>query len=320
MTRMLSQEEIDALLSAISSGQRFTTAWALAKQKAITLYDFKRPERLSKDQLRTLRTIHEAFARSFGIYLSNVLRTLVEMSVTLIDQLTYSEFTMAMAAPTCLYVFESKGLEGSGILEISPELTFFIIDRLMGGKGGVIDEPREVTIIEQNMMHKIVTQALQDLEEAWKNVIPLGLELKSFEVNPMFVQIAPAGETVVVITLEVKIKNFTSPVSICFPYFILEPIAQKLTIKRWISVHQRKGERVAVLQEEVKAVEVPVVVNLGDVTMTVRELLGLRVGDVINLNKEIDENATISIAGKDKFYAVLGVRGRKMAAKIVQVI
>src|SRR3989304_5049428 len=177
MSKILSQDEIDALLSgegigAGGGGPAAETAEEDQKEKLVSLYDFKHPNRVSKDQLRTIQTIHESFARGFATHLSTRLRSLVDIDLTSVDQLTYSEFIMSMADPSAVYIFNIKELEGDAILEISPQLVLYIIDRSFGGEGGVIQEAREITIIEQNVMKKIVDNALEQLVRAWQNITP----------------------------------------------------------------------------------------------------------------------------------------------------
>ncbi|MDZ7262347.1 MAG: flagellar motor switch protein FliM, partial [candidate division KSB1 bacterium] len=318
---VLSQEEVDTLLSNISKG---TSSVEMSRkgERTIHSYDFRHPDRISKDQLRTLRTIHSVFARSFGTFLSTTLRTSVDMRVTAVDQLTYAEFTMTMSSPSCIYILDLKQLKGNAIFELSPELVFFAIDRLLGGKGELITENREITIIEETVIKKIALKALTYLEEAWHHVTPLEAELQSFETNPQFVQIAPAGEPAVVISIQVKIHNFSSLITLCFPYFVLEPVLPKLSIQRWISLTQKGSSSTdsVLLEKQIKNTTVEVIAKLADSFISVQEFLNLEIGDIINLDKSIYENLTIVIENQPKLYGRPGILGKRLAVQITDVL
>ncbi|MFH1760110.1 MAG: flagellar motor switch protein FliM, partial [bacterium] len=212
MSDILSQEEVDALLSAVSTGKVETgipaagekssgEAAAGESERAISLYDFRRPDRVSKDQMRTLQNLHEGYSRLLSTTLTSYLRSLVEIELVSVDQLTYSEFVMSISNPSCIYIFQMEPLEGRAIFEINPSLVFFMIDRLFGGQGKPSEQNRELTGIEENVMAKITERALQDLKEAWEHIGLFNPHVENYETNPQFVQIAPPGETVILISL-----------------------------------------------------------------------------------------------------------------------
>ncbi len=209
MSDILSQEEVDALLSAVSQGNDQQVGVEAASpvltlspdlsesEKSMSLYDFRRPDRVSKDQMRTLQNLHEGYARLFSTTLTNFLRTFVEIELVSVDQLTYSEFVMSISNPSCIYVFKMEPLEGTAIIEINPSLVFFIIDRLFGGQGRPSEQNRELTLIEQNVIHRIVERGLNDFKDVWEHVGVFSPKIEAYETNPQFVQIAPPGETVI---------------------------------------------------------------------------------------------------------------------------
>ncbi|MCH7495513.1 MAG: flagellar motor switch protein FliM, partial [Candidatus Marinimicrobia bacterium] len=200
MTKLLSQKEIDALLTKDNISD--TGIMSAGSQKMVSVYDFRHPDRVSKDQMRALRTIHERFGRMFATYLSSNLRMMVDIKVDSIDQVTYSEYAMSLTTPACIYVIEFENLGGSGLIELSSDLFFILLDRQLGGSGKSSIESREVTIIEQKVLEKVLIAALTFLNDAWQLITPLGSRLKSFETNAQFVQIAPPSETVVIIILD----------------------------------------------------------------------------------------------------------------------
>lgn len=327
MSKILSQEEIDALLSGEGIGEGAPGAVVEAageeqKEKLVSLYDFKHPNRVSKDQLRTIQTIHESFARGFATHLSTRLRSLVDIDLTSVDQLTYSEFIMSMADPSAVYIFNIKELEGDAILEISPQLVLYIIDRSFGGEGGVIQEAREITIIEQNVMKKIVDNALEQLVRAWQNITPLTLELRDFETNPQLIQISPPGETAIMISFEVKIADFSSLLNLCFPYFVLEDVMPKLSAQHQITHNQKKRSHhdENIVRHKLKKADIPVAVNLGTTELSLREVLDLGQGDIVRLDNRLDQMLEVIIGDTGKFRGKPGIyRGHK-AVQIVSEI
>ena len=327
MSKILSQEEIDALLSGEGIGEGAgeapgEVAGEEEKEKLVSLYDFKHPNRVSKDQLRTVQTIHESFARGFATHLSTRLRSLVDIDLTSVDQLTYSEFIMSMADPSAVYIFNIKELEGDAILEISPQLVLYIIDRSFGGEGGVIQEAREITIIEQNVMKKIVDNALEQLVRAWQNITPLTLELRDFETNPQLIQISPPGETAIMISFEVKISDFSSLLNLCFPYFVLEDVMPKLSAQHQIAHNQKKRSHhdENIVKHKLRKTDIPVSVSLGNTELSLREVLDLEKGDIIRLDNRLDQMLEVTVGDTAKFRGKPGLyRGHK-AVQIVSEI
>jgi flagellar motor switch protein FliM len=322
MAEILSQKEIDALLSSVSAeepGEVHEEA-AEAEAKAANVYDFKHPNRVSKDQLRTLQTIHETFAKTFNAYLAVRLRTIVDINLISVDQLQYSEFILSISDPSCIYIFRVEELNGVAILELSPNLVLYIVDRLFGGKGQTTEEARPITTIEQTVMKKIIEKAMENLSTAWQQVAPLTFILEGFESNPDVVQIAPPGETVITISLEIKIQDTSSLMNVCFPYLILEDIISKLNVQHFISMSKKETseEQLATIQERLRLTSLPIIAYLGRTEITVNDLLDLNVGDVIRLNKRVEDLLEISIGGNKKFFGRPGIKGKKKAIKIVR--
>jgi len=325
MAEILSQKEIDALLSTVTSeegeeGGGGDVGVEEGEEKSANVYDFKHPNRVSKDQLRTLQTIHETFAKTFNAYLAVRLRTIVDINLISVDQLQYSEFILSISDPSCIYIFRVEELNGVGILEISPQLVLFIVDRLFGGKGSSSEEARPITSIEQTVMKKIIEKAMENLATAWQSVAPLTFILEGFESNPDVVQVAPPGETVITISLEIKIQDTSSLMNICFPYLTLEDIIAKLNIQHFVASTKKEisEEEISVINERLKLSALPIVSYLGKAVITVRDLLNLRSGDVIALDKRVDDLLEIEIGGSKKFFGRPGISGKKKAVKIIR--
>lgn len=324
MAEILSQEEIDALLSAVSDGDvPVEEPRKKAQKKTVAVYDFSRPDRVSKDQMRTLQMIHESFARIFSTSLAAHLRSAVEVNLVSVDQLTYAEFIMSLPNPTCINILSIASLEGKAILEINPTLVFSIIDRLLGGRGQPIKENRELTEIEQKIIERYITLVLEVLKESWQRITPLDFKLESRETNPQFTQIVAPGETVVLIAFEIKAGQGSGIMSICIPYVILAPLAVKLSAQHWISASQKEGnnkENLSLLRSNLERTKIDFTALLGTTTMTIQDLIRLQVEDVICLDTTIDDKLVLKVGNLAKFYGYPGLQGRKKAMRIVSKI
>jgi flagellar motor switch protein FliM len=331
MSDILSQEEVDALLSAVSGGDfspedepvsaAAVSATSSQEQRAIVLYDFKRPDRVSKDQMRTLQNLHESYARLLSTTLTSHLRTLVEIELISVDQLTYQEVIMSISSPSCIYIFQMEPLEGSAIFEINPALIFIMLDRLFGGQGRSMDHNRELTDIERAVINKIIERGLSDLKEVWENIGIFSPKIESYETNPQFVQIAPPGETVILISLEVRMKNGSGLMSLCFPFILLESIIEKLSGESWISAQKTTTQETRRLVErELSDTQVAVVAKVGETRIKIGDFLQLEVGDVMVLDKLANSELVVMVGSKPKFFAKPGVVGRNKSIQITSII
>src|SRR6195952_2856623 len=250
-------------------------------QVDVNVYDFKRPERVSKDQMRALQTLHEGFGRNFGAALSGYLRTIIEVNVANIEQLTYSEFIHSLPNPTCFNLLKADQLDGQLCLEISPLIIYPIIDRLLGGSNADLFIPqRPLTQIEQRLVQRITDRAMQHLSEAWTNLTPVTFSVSDFESNPQLVLIVPPNETVVVVGFELKMGNRAGTMSLCIPYNVIEPIMGQLSNQSWFSYQKRGGQEDGQkrLVSNVSHAPVEVRAFLARTTIRVQDLLGLQVG------------------------------------------
>ncbi|MBI3394561.1 MAG: flagellar motor switch protein FliM [Spirochaetia bacterium] len=324
MTEILSQDEIDALLSAISSGEVDPDDYsAVGEQKKVKIYDFRRPDKFSKDQIRTLQMMHETFARLTTTALSAQLRALVGVHVGSVDQLTYEEFIRSIPNPTTLAVINMDPLKGSAILEIDPSITFTIIDRLFGGPGEPSKISRELSDIELSVMEGIIVRILGNLREAWSTVIDLRPRLGNIETNPQFAQIVPPNDMVVLITLETKVGDVEGMTNLCIPYITIEPIISKLSAQYWYSSIRRgeSDENKAIIQERLDQVEIPLRCEVGEVELPLQEILNLTIGDVVKLGStHIKSDMLIKVGDRKKFKSRPGRIGARMCVQIGETI
>jgi flagellar motor switch protein FliM len=315
LSDVLDQSEVDALLAAVEGGQMQqeaapTVFGRVGRHRVdVHVYDFKRPERVSKDQMRALEALHEGFGRNFGAALSGYLRTIVEVNVANIEQLTYSEFIHSLPNPTCFNLLKAEQLDGQLCLEISPLIIYPIIDRLLGGSNADLFIPqRPLTQIEQRLVQRITDRATHHLSEAWSNLTPVTFSVHDFESNPQLVQIVPPNETVVVVGFELKMGNRSGTMSLCIPYNVIEPIMGMLAAQNWFS-YQRKGgqdDHLRKLTKNVSNAAVELRAFLAQTTIRVADLLNLQVGDVITTDKDSNHDVLIQIEGKNKFLGQVG--------------
>lgn len=323
MREVLSQSEIDALLSALSSGS--VDANELKQEqtkKKIKVYDFRRPNKFSKDQIHTLHVIFENFTRSLGTYLSAQLRAPVQMEILSVEQLTYEEFIRSIPNPTILNVFSLYPLEGSAIMEINPNIGFAFLDRLLGGPGDPINKVRGLTEIEQTVMERLAQKMLDYLAEPWGSIIEIEPSLDRIETNPQFTQLVSPSEIMIIISLETQMTDVLGMINICIPFLVLEPIVDKLSVHYYYSASNTRTneESMAAIQNKLQNTEIMVKVLLGRTTITVRDLLELSVGDVIPLERNINEELEVAIGQSTKFLGKPGILGNKISLQISQVI
>ena len=319
---VLSQSE--KLLSALSEGTVSADEMKVdERQKKIKTYDFKRPDKFSKDQIRTLYMLHESFARMFNTYLSTHLRTMVSVEVASVEQLTYQEFVQSLSNPSVISVLAVPPLKGNIILEVNTEIAFAYIDRVFGGEGKVGLKPRVLTEIEEAVMKRFVTTAMNQLKESWQNVVEFFPNLEATESNPQFTQIVPPSDMVVIITIQMKVGDVEGMMNICIPYLVLEPIMPKLTTTFWVAASVSKDDnpsQVDVLQRKIERTKVPFVVEMGRIEISIQEFLTLGFGDVLQLDTKVDDEFKCMIGTRPKYYCRPGTFGKKMAVQITGIV
>ncbi len=323
MSEVLSQNEIDALLSALSTGS--VDADELKQEqhrKRIRVYDFRRPSKFSKDQINTLQVIYDNYARSLSTYLSAQLRTPVQIEMLSVEQLSYEEFIRSIPNPTILNIFSLYPLEGNAIMEINPDLGFALLDRLLGGPGSTLSKVRALTEIEQSVIERIVQRMLDYFEEPWGGIIELDPSLERMETNPQFTQLVSPSEIMMIVSLEAKMVNVVGMINICIPFLVLEPIMDRLSVSYYYSTTTKSGTPAhqAAIQQKLEKTLIPIKVILGRTSITVRDLLELGVGDVISLERNIKEPLEVVIGQKTKFLAKPGIFENRNAVQVSQII
>lgn len=324
MAKILSQDEIDALLTTVSSGEvdSIDEEFDDDKLRSVVVYDFKHPNRVSKDQIRTLENLHDNFAGHFGSMLSSMLRTIVDVDLVSVDQITYSEFIMSLVSPSCTYTFSAEPLEGICLTDFNPTLTFSIIDRMFGGHGKILETERELTGIEKSTMARMTGKLFVQLTKSWEHLVKIDIHQRSFETNPQFIQIVPPGETVVVISFQVKLFQSTGLLTICYPYVSLEPVVAKLSAQNWIDATKKKNveeDRLSNIHNA-KRVVAELSAVLLNTKIKMRDFLHLRLGDVIHSEKKIVLPIEVCVNRRKKYSAKPGVSGKKRAFQVLEVL
>ena len=321
---VLTQEQIDALLAAANEDS--SSLDELKKEETsrkIKTYDFKRPDKFSKDQIRTLYMLHESFARLLNTYMSSHLRTLVNVDVASVEQLTYQEFVQSLVNPSVITILGVPPLKGNIIFELSTEIAFAYLDRVFGGDGTTAMKTRVLTEIEDAVMRRFVNSAMERFKESWSNVTPMNPVLEATESNPQFTQIVPPNDMVVVVTMNTKLGEVEGFMNICIPYLVLEPIMSKLTTTFWVAASASKDEtggHIETIRKQLNKTYVPFVVEVGRVQITIREFLTLGFGDVLQLNTKVKEDFPCMIGTNAKFLCRPGTFGKKLAVQITQVV
>jgi len=322
MGDILSQSEIDELLRSLTSGELSLDEIQKPKQeKNVRVYDFKRPSKFAKDHLRTLQMIFENYARIVTTFLSGYLRTIVQMDVLSVEQLTYYEFSNSLSNPVVMGVVNFTPLKGSIVYEMAPEIAFAMIDRVLGGFGKGIDKVRTFTEIELALIERLLQQLVNYFQEAWENIVELRPRLEKIETNPQFTQIVSPNETIALVTIAMKVGEVEGMANICLPHMVIEPIMPRLSTKFWFSTSAKETseETKEYLQKKIERTRVTVKAVLGRTQITVREFLELQVGDVLRLDRRKNQEIEIFVGNKLKFYGVPGRKEGRIAVKITRV-
>jgi flagellar motor switch protein FliM len=329
MAEVLDQSEVDALLAAVEKGDPAGSALETAvfgrngsdPNAEVKEYDFKRPERVSKDQMRALQTLHESFARNFGASLSGFLRTIIEVKVATCEQMTYSEFIASLPNPTSFNLLNADGLEGQMCLEVSPLITYPIIDRLLGGTSLELFIPqRPMTLIETRLISNMTNRALVALSEAWASVKQLIFTVGATESNPQLVQIVPPNEVVVVVGFELKMSNRAGTMNLCIPYTVIEPVMDELSSQSWFSAakNQRSKQMEQHLAGAISRAGLLVTGVLAETTITLKDLMEMQPGDVVMTEKGATKPVVLCVEGEKKFLAHVGQFKGSRALRIVR--
>ncbi len=331
---VLSRNDVESLLRSLDGGAAppvgteaapatKTETKKPASKVRVLAYDFKRPERVGKEQMRALQSLHDGFSRNVGASLSAVLRTIVDVRLISVDQLTYSEFVYSLEIPTCFNLLKPKPLEGNWVLDISPSLLYPIIDRMLGGNIGADSSlKRPLSEIELRLAARISSVFLRELEVAWANVLELKIEVERVESNPQLAQIVPPNEVVILVSFELSLGAIRGMANLCIPFNTIERVGSKLTSNSWVGYAsiRSNSETTGKLASRLDGSMADVIVTLARSTIKSADLFDLEVGDIISTEKDVHHPLEVEIANRTKFHASPGsFKGRK-AIQIEQIV
>ena len=322
MSEVLSQQEIDNLLAALSTGELDANDMQETQEKQVKDYDFKRPVKFSKEHLRTLEFIFEHYGRLLSTSLPVYLRKSVQVAVMSSETVTFSEFTNALSNPVVLGITNFDPLPGNVIIELSSNLAFAIIDRMLGGQGVPLEKNRDFSEIEMIIIEKILVIAIQHMREPWKNVVEINPILERIETNSQFAQVISPSDMIAIVTLTIKVGDVEGLMHICLPFFTLENIMDKLNTKFWYStIKNAKDDNYEEYMEAlIKHVDVPVKAVLGNSAISVNDFIHLQVGDIIRLDSKVDADLSIYVGNIRKFTALPGANNDSYAVQVTSVI
>jgi flagellar motor switch protein FliM len=324
MADILSQSEIDALIAAmVNQGSESEVMKPAPGEKSspkrIRQYDFRRPDKFSKEQIRTIQIIHENYIRPLQTYFTARFRTMVQMVVGSVDQNTYTEYVRGLSNPSVICPFKIEGLPGTCVIDISPVLAFPMIDRLFGGPGAALTPSRPLTEIETSVISSVLRGMLEAYADSWKSIGNWTITPGNIETNPLFVQVAAPNEIVITVALDVRIGEHVGVITICLPHLTLEPILDRLSAHNWFKTGVREvraGDQSA-LNATVQGARVSLVAELGRAELTVGEILELGKGDVIVLGTKVNETVTVYVGNQPKFLGRPGRVRDRIALEIV---
>ncbi|MBP5701889.1 MAG: flagellar motor switch protein FliM [Lachnospiraceae bacterium] len=322
MGEILSQNEIDALLNQLSTGELEVESISNAEEKPVKDYDFSRPTKFSKEHLRTLEIIFEHYGRLISTNLPVILRKNAQVTVASSETVTFSEFTNALSNPSILGIVGFEPLGGNIIIDLATNIAFSMIDRMLGGEGTPLDKTREFSDIELSILQKIMIMFTQLLRDPWKNVLDVSPVLTRLETNPQFAQIIAPGEMIAVVTLNIKIGDVEGFMNMCLPFITLEDVMDRLNTKFWYSTMQENKDEYAKdnIEAMLKRVVIPVKAVLGTSKISVSDFMNLQVGDCIRLDAKVDSDMNIYVGNIKKFTALPGASDDSYAVRVTSVI
>lgn len=322
MGDVLSQDEIDSLLSALNSGEINPDEIDDTPKVTVKDYDFARPSKFSKDHLRTLEIIFENYGRLLSTNLPAYLRKSVQIEVMNAEANTYSEFSNALSNPVLLGVVDFAPLSGSILIELASNLGFAIVDRMLGGGGNPLEKSREFTEIELIILERIMEVCTGLLVDPWQSVTELQPRLERIETNSQFAQFISPSEMTAIVTMNMKIGTVEGLMNICIPYSCVESVIDKLNTKYWYSNMQDQDDNsyADAIESLIQRAEVPVKAVLGNSAISVNDFAMLQPGDIIKLDRNVDDELDVYVGNIPKFTALPGSSGDNYAVRVTSVI
>ena len=322
MADVLSQNEIDALLSALSTGELEADEISRDEEKhKVKLYDFKSPQKFSKEHIRTLELVNDNYARIISNYLTGQIRQSVKVKIETVEQITYEEFIHSVQNPTIITIFKMPPLTGNIILETNPQFSLRVIDILLGGNGDRKVNTKEFSDIDKNIMKQITSGMISNLKLAWESVLHVEPEVEGIETNPAINQTLAPNEPVALITFSVEMGKSNTFINMCIPYLSIEKILDKLVVQY---AFQNNDESVMAesrikIEEGIHKVDIEIKAELGSTNLTVDDFLKLTKGDVIKLDNKSSSPIKVYVGDEECYYGKPGISGKNMGVMILDI-
>ncbi len=322
MSDVLSQNEIDNLLKALSSGEVDVNEMKKTNEVQVKEYDFARPSKFSKEHLRTLEIIYDNYGRLLSTNLPIYLRKNIQVEVMNSEAVTYMEFSNALSNPVLLGIIDFEPLKGNIIMEMATKLGYAIIDRMLGGEGEPLEKTREFSEIELLIIERVMTSCVELMREPWENVLDVNPRLQRIETNPQFAQIIQPSEMIAIVTINIKIGDVEGLINLCLPYLTLEPVMDKLNTKFWYSnMQDSDGETYSDdIETLISKAMVPVTAVLGHSSINISDFMSIQPGDIIRLDTKTDDELDVYVGDIKKFTALPGSSGKNYAVRLTSVI
>ncbi|MEA3416204.1 MAG: flagellar motor switch protein FliM [Thermodesulfobacteriota bacterium] len=322
MSDILSQEEVDALLKGVSDGEIETEEEDDRDPSAIRSYDVTGQDRIIRGRMPTLEMITEKFARSFRATLLSLLRKAVTINALSVDMIKYGEFMKSIPVPSSLHAFKMDPLRGNSLLVIESKVIFALVDIIFGGSGRTVYkiEGRDFTAIENNLIKKVVLSVLSDFEKVWEITMKLNVVYQRSETNPQFMQIVSPTDVVIVVKFEIDLEFSSGTMTFCIPYSTIEPIREKLQGGYQTDTFDVDKEWMSRFMDGLRYSNVNLTVELGKTELSGREVVGLKKGDVIPLNRYCSDGLDIYVEDVFKFKGYAGIYKGSQAIEISEII
>lgn len=323
MGEVLSQNEIDELLNALNTGELDVEEYKTnSAVKQIKEYDFARPSKFAKEHLRTLEIIYEHYSRLISTTLPAYLRHACQVDVINSEAVSYSEFANALSNPILIGIIDFAPLKGSIVMDMSINIGYAMIDRLLGGKGEALDKERDFSEIELTIIEKMMNIMIELMVEPWKNVVELDPLLEKIETNSQFAQVISPNEVIALVTLNLKIGKVEGLVNICIPYICVESVLDKLNTKYWFSTMRKANVEIyhEIIEKQISSSKIPLKAILGKTKISIRDFTNIQVGDIIKLEQKLDEEMDILVGDIKKFQAKPGIKEGHNAINITSVL
>lgn len=322
MGEVLSQNEIDSLLTALSNGELDVDEMKDTGEKQVKDYDFARPAKFSKEHLRTMEIIFEHYGRLLSTNLPVYLRKNIQVEVMNSEAVTYSEFSNALSNPVLLGIVNFAPMPGNIIIELASNLGYAMVDRMLGGIGMPLERTRDFSEIELLIIERIMNVCINLLREPWQNVVDIHPRLERIETNSQFAQIISPSEMIAIVTINLKIGEIEGLMNVCLPYMTLEDVMDKLNTKYWYSTMQERDEKeyAEAIESLISKAPMPIKAVLGNSSISVNDFINLQVGDIIRLDTKVDEPLSVFVGNLKKFTALPGASGEQYAVRVTSVI